>query len=135
MIDILAGCVAGEEVGAHLKGVVGGDGENFGCDVCRGARGAETGMICVGFVASKKAAPFLVSSAASESAAALSETRQQLQEEVGQWVYFNRDLRLYDGTKTYLFKPMQRFHWTESQAMIDASEIIAETVANAGAAK
>jgi len=95
----------------------------------------ESGMICVDFVSSKKAAAIVVSSADHETATALKETRQQLQEEVGQWVYFNRDLRLYDGTKTYLFKPMQRFHWTESQAMIDASEIIAETVANAGAAK
>jgi len=93
----------------------------------------ESGMICVDFVPSKKAAPIVVSSAENETATALSETRQQLQEEIGQWVYFNRDLRLYDGTKTYLFKPMQRFHWTESQAMIDASEIIAETVSDGGA--
>ncbi|MEJ7590803.1 MAG: N-6 DNA methylase, partial [Planctomycetaceae bacterium] len=93
----------------------------------------EAGMICVDFVAAKKAAPIVVSSAENETAAALSETRRQLQEEIGQWVYFNRDLRLYDGKKTYLFKPMQQFHWTESQAMIDASEIIAETVSDGGA--
>jgi len=56
-------------------------------------------------------------------------TRQKLLEEIGQWVYFNRDLRVHDGTKTFILKPLQRFHWTESQAMVDASEIIAESVA------
>ena len=66
-------------------------------------------------------------------AKALAATRNELQEEIGQWIYFNRDLRIHDGTKTYLFKPMQRFHWTESQAMVDASEMIAETVSAEGA--
>ena len=94
---------------------------------------AQTGMICVDFVPSKKAATISIAAADSDTASALAKTRDELQREIGQWVYFNRDLRLYDGMKTYLFKPMQRFHWTESQAMIDASEIIAETVANVGA--
>ncbi|MEP3481127.1 MAG: N-6 DNA methylase [Fuerstiella sp.] len=93
---------------------------------------AESGMVCVDFVKSKKAIPVSVMGANRATAAALAETRQELQHETGQWVYFNRDLRLYDGMKTYLFKPMQRFHWTESQAMIDASEIIAETVSDQG---
>jgi hypothetical protein len=58
----------------------------------------------------------------------LTKTRSNLREEAAQWVYFDRDLKIYSGTKTFLFKPMQRFHWTESQAMIDANEIIAETL-------
>lgn len=45
-----------------------------------------------------------------------------------QWMYFQRNLRIYDGTKTYLFKPMQRFHWTQTQALDDAVDIIAETL-------
>ena len=49
-----------------------------------------------------------------------------------QWLYFERNLRVYEGRKTYLFKPMQRFHWTESQALTDASEIIAETLSGVG---
>lgn len=93
-----------------------------------------TGMICVDFVASKKAAAVTVSSADEPTARALTATRKELREEIGQWVYFDRDLRIHDGTKTYLFKPMQRFHWTESQAMVDASEMIAETVSAEGAA-
>jgi len=92
-----------------------------------------TGMICVDFFKAKKTAPVSVVHADRETTAVLTTTRDELREEIGQWIYFNRDLRIHDGTKTYLFKPMQRFHWTESQAMIDASEIIAETVAAEGA--
>jgi hypothetical protein len=43
-------------------------------------------------------------------------------------VYFERNLRMYEETRTYLFKPMQRIHWTESQALADASSIIADTL-------
>lgn len=49
-----------------------------------------------------------------------------------QWLIFNRNLRVYRGTTTYLFKPLQRFQWTESQARLDAADIIAETLSGAG---
>lgn len=87
-----------------------------------------SGMICIDFIESTKGIAVCVTPADSTTAKALNETREELLEECGQWVYFNRDLRIHDGTKTYIFKPMQRFHWTETQAMIDASEIIAETI-------
>lgn len=87
-----------------------------------------TAMICVDFVKSQKAIAVKATSADQSTAKALAATRKELQKEIGQWVYFNRDLRIHDGMKTYIFKPMQRFHWTESQAMVDASEMIAETV-------
>ena len=71
---------------------------------------------------------------ADEAAAkALQKTRDALLEEAGawQWAYFNRNLRIYRGRKTYVFKPMNRFHWTQSAALTDASQIIAETLAGA----
>lgn len=92
-----------------------------------------TGMICVDFLKFTKKLPTSVKAADNPTAKSLARTREELREEIGQWVYFDRDLRIHDGTKTYLFKPMQRFHWTESQAMIDASELIAETVSAEGA--
>jgi hypothetical protein len=58
--------------------------------------------------------------------------RDRLRKQCSQWVYFDRNFRFYKTTRTYILKPMQRFHWTESQAMCDASEIIAETLAGAG---
>ena len=58
----------------------------------------------------------------------LNRAQKQLLKEHAQWVYFNRNLRVYRGHQTYIFKPLQRFHWTESAAMMDASQIIAETL-------
>ena len=49
-------------------------------------------------------------------------------EEAWQWTYFNRNLRIFKGRKTYVFKPLHYFHWTQSAALTDASQIIAETL-------
>jgi hypothetical protein len=54
--------------------------------------------------------------------------RARLREKRSQWVYFERNLRIYEESRTYLFKPMQRVHWTESQALADAAGIIADTL-------
>lgn len=59
---------------------------------------------------------------------AFRKTREMLLRERAQWVYFNRNLRVYRGRQTYIFKPLNRFHWTESAGLIDASEVIAETL-------
>jgi len=63
-----------------------------------------------------------------DTARALEQTRRRLRREKAQWVYFDRNLRVYEGRRTYILKPMHRFHWTESRAIADASEIIAETI-------
>ena len=49
-------------------------------------------------------------------------------ENYSQWIYFNRYLRIYDNDTIYCFKPMQAFHWTQRQAILDAGEVIAETL-------
>lgn len=54
--------------------------------------------------------------------------RQNLLKEHSQWFYFNRGLRIYNGTQTFFFKPMQKISWSKSQALVDAGEIIAETI-------
>jgi hypothetical protein len=56
----------------------------------------------------------------------LAETRRRLIEQRAQWLYFNRNLRIYEGSRTYILKPLQRFHWTRTQAIQDAAEIIAD---------
>jgi hypothetical protein len=45
-----------------------------------------------------------------------------------QWAYFRRDLQIYTGSRTYLFKPFERLHWTRTQAILDATELLAEMV-------
>lgn len=88
-----------------------------------------SGMVQIDLMADKIAArDITVISADEASAQQLEGTRQRLRKQQSQWVYFDRNLRLYEGSKMFVFKPMQRFHWTESQAMLDAVEIIAETL-------
>lgn len=88
-----------------------------------------SGMVQVEFTKDMDSAKeVVVHKAEHPEAKLLEKTRQKIREQRAQWVYFDRNLRIYEGRRTYLFKPMQRFHWTESQAMIDASQIIAETL-------
>ena len=57
------------------------------------------------------------------TARTLAATRERLREDRGQWVYFDRSLRIHEGEKTYLFKPIQRMHWTRTRALLDAADI------------
>ncbi len=58
--------------------------------------------------------------------------RERLESEFSQWRYFNRNLTMFAEDRVYLFKPMQRFHWLKSQAVLDASEVIALVINHAG---
>jgi hypothetical protein len=92
-----------------------------------------SGMVAVDLTPNLDVARTITVVEANEAAAAeLEKTRRRLRTERAQWVYFDRNWRSFEGTRTFIFKPMQRFHWTESQAMFDAAEIIAETLAGAG---
>jgi len=88
-----------------------------------------SGMVCVDLKGNgKDTDKVMVAEANAETVKQLAKTRNKLLSQNSQWVYFNRNLRIYDGTQVFALKPMQRFHWTESQAMFDAGEIIAETL-------
>jgi uncharacterized protein (DUF1330 family) len=92
---------------------------------------AASAMIEIDFTTDQDAAkkPSILSASHAE-AKALCQTRTRLLKDEGawQWAYFDRNLRIYRGRKTYLFKPLNRFHWTMSAALTDASQIIAETL-------
>jgi hypothetical protein len=64
----------------------------------------------------------------SKQAKVMSGVRSALLERRSQWLYFDRNLRVYDGLNTYLLKPFQRLHWTRTQAIADAREIIADSL-------
>jgi hypothetical protein len=66
--------------------------------------------------------------ASNVAATQLEEARANLLQQRGQWLYFNRNLRVYDGLRTYVLKPLQRLHWTQTQAIQDASDIISESL-------
>ena len=88
-------------------------------------------MVAIDFTRDREAAaaPRVLRTDAA-GAATLERTRRRLRAEHAQWVYFDRALKIYRGRQTFLFKPRQRFHWTRTQAMLDAGDIIAETLAS-----
>ncbi len=45
---------------------------------------------------------------------------------LSQWIYFDRNIKIFDGRTTYFIKPFQRINWLKSQALLDADEFIAE---------
>ena len=66
--------------------------------------------------------------ACSRTAEELADAMENLRQRHSQWVYFHRSLRVYEGHRTYLLKPMERLHWTRTQALLDAGEVIADTL-------
>jgi hypothetical protein len=95
--------------------------------------GEHTAMVRIGLLRASERRDADVVRADSDTAVQLERARQRLRKKWAQWVYFDRNLRIYEGNRLYILKPMQRFHWTESQAMADAREIIAEKLEGAGA--
>jgi hypothetical protein len=63
-----------------------------------------------------------------KGAASLAKTREHLLKQHSQWLYFSRDLRVYADNTIYMLKPLERIQWTDRQAILDAGEVIAETL-------
>jgi hypothetical protein len=89
-----------------------------------------SGMVQVELVESRSGRlKSAVHRASAAAASELEKSRKELRRESGQWLYFDRNLRIYKGDRTFVLKPFQRVHWLRSQALMDADEIIAETFA------
>ncbi len=54
------------------------------------------------------------------------------EQEYAQWVYVRRSVRVLAGSRIHLCKPARRLEWTETQALLDAADIIAEVAENRG---
>lgn len=74
-----------------------------------------------------------VEQADSEVGSGLRAMRDRIESEHGQWLYFDRNLKMYFDGKVFVCKPMQRLWWTRSQALADADRIIADLVAGGAA--
>jgi hypothetical protein len=59
--------------------------------------------------------------------------RASLLRKHSQWIYFNRNLKVFEGRTTYFAKPLERLSWLQSQALLDADEFIAEKLTISGA--
>lgn len=91
--------------------------------------GGGSGLVSVNIVpADSVEQPVRVIEARSEDARQLGKTRLLLSQRRDQWLYFDRNLRVYDGPRTYILKPLQHLHWTQTQAIRDAGEIIADSL-------
>jgi hypothetical protein len=107
--------IRGEIAGSHVVTVIYDD---------------HSGMVCIGLARGITAqGQVSVMRAEASEAAVLQKCRQSIRQRKSQWVYFDRNLRVYGPHETCILKPMQRFQWTETQARIDALDIISESIA------
>jgi hypothetical protein len=91
--------------------------------------GGESGLVGIDIVRNTKVQqPVRVLQSNDNAAKQMQTARSMLTERRSQWLYFNRNLRIYEGSKTYILKPLQRLHWTETQAMQDAGELLADSI-------
>ncbi len=58
----------------------------------------------------------------------LDELLEAAEQQFSQWVYVKRNVRIFDGDTLHLIKPQRRLEWTETQALLDADDIIAEVL-------
>ena len=94
---------------------------------------SRTGMVEVELLRNHRGSlPVKVERADTSTSADFERARRQVRKRRSQWLYFDRNLRLYEGSRVFLLKPLQRLHWLRSQALLDADTIIAETLAGGG---
>lgn len=72
--------------------------------------------------------PVEVKLAAGSSAAAIESLLRQAEIQFGQWVYVKRSVRIFAGDTIHLIKPPRRMEWSETQAMLDSDDVIAEVL-------
>jgi hypothetical protein len=90
-------------------------------------------MLSLSLVRTKTAIAPVIRDADDASSRNLVRIHESLLSKHSQWVYFNRGLKVYQKEVLYQFKPLQRLHWTKRQAVLDADEIIAETLVEGAA--
>jgi type I restriction-modification system DNA methylase subunit len=61
-------------------------------------------------------------------ASLLTELADNLRQQVSQWVYIQRGLRLFDGPRIHIYKAPRIIDWTRTQARIDAADIIGDLI-------
>ncbi len=103
-----------------------GDGSSHSHSV-RVVPSESSGLVEIEFIRQPKGARATVESDTVLSGSVNAVGRQLLRNR-SQWVYFNRNFRIFEGNRTLVLKPMQRFHWTKTQAALDAQSIISDTL-------
>lgn len=93
----------------------------------------DSALLSVSLSKSKARLEPVIMAADDQASRDLKTVRDRLLIRHSQWIYFNRKLKVYDPKqgKLYQFKPLERLHWTRRQAVLDADDIIAETLVEA----
>lgn len=70
----------------------------------------------------------LIKDVSSQNGRAFHQLQQNLKQEFSQWVYVQRELKMFGPSSISLYKMPHLINWTRTQAMNDADDIIAETL-------
>ncbi len=94
--------------------------------------GDDFAWITVTLAKKRRGAAVKIEEASGKTADKLNEVRRQLRHDHGQWLYFNRTLRIFEGKTTHMTKPRCRLAWLKSQALADADDLIADILGSEG---
>ena len=70
--------------------------------------------------------PVKIKKADAQDSQFLEEIQQKLRQQFSQWVYIQRGMRLFSDTQIHICKSPRLIDWTQTQAMYDSDDIIAE---------
>ena len=73
-----------------------------------------------------------VESANGHLSSSLGNLHRKLKQQFSQWVYVQRGLRIFDGSKVYICKAPRLIDWTKTQALNDSDDLIAEVLSQRG---
>ncbi len=76
----------------------------------------------------KRPIPVQVRDAKGSEAATLDALLRSAESQFSQWTYVKRSVRIFEGDTIHLIKPPRRLEWTETNAMLDADDVIAEVL-------
>ena len=71
----------------------------------------------------------LVEQAQGDLSLLLNEIREKAKQRFSQWVYVQRSIRIFEGSRVYICKSSRLIDWTRTQALNDSDDIIAEILA------
>ena len=84
-------------------------------------------IICtVELINSNQPIDVMVEKATPESSVFLQGIQQKLKQQFSQWVYVQKGLRIFDDSKIHICKPPRLIDWTQTQALLDSDDVIAE---------
>jgi hypothetical protein len=69
-----------------------------------------------------------IQAATGSHATVLNELLAAAESQFSQWTYVKRSVRIFEGDTVHLLKPLRRLEWTETIALADADDIIAEVL-------